>query len=212
MLVDDLRLTKVELGDFKLEALRTVNSARRLRIPVACLPDCFDEVFRAETRFRTAWTPYLHRTVDPPRLPVTTKERDQIRRVVGVQMREEHLVELVHRQTKPCEVCKRTAAQIEHEQVSFGIADFDENTGRSLRLGHERVATAQHRHPQLSIVQGFFARDEDVGILSLGRTNDRRYGQSLRAAQIGEQGQSFEFFLNCIYSFFVSFLRGYVAE
>ncbi len=78
--------------------------------------------------------------------------------VVGVQVRQEHLVELVDRQFQTRIVGEGAASEVENQKVALGVADFDEDAGRGLTTRHPRIAAAKHRHPQLAVLELLFTR------------------------------------------------------
>ena len=117
--------------------------------------------------------------VGAPHLGVAAGECDQVGGVVGVQVAEEHLVELVHRQLQARVVGERAAAEVEDEEVALGVADLDQDAGRGLGARHPGVAAAEHGHAQLAVLQLLLTGDERLGVLAPRRADDRRQGDRL---------------------------------
>ena len=138
------------------------------RVPGERLLDRFAEMPRAQARLRPAGSPDVNRPVRPPDLGQAAAEREHVAHVVGVQVGDEHLVERVHRQLQARVVREGTGPQVENQNVALGIADFDQDAGRSLGAGRPRIAAAEHRHAQLAVLEGFLARDEHLGVFCRG--------------------------------------------
>jgi hypothetical protein len=94
--------------------------------------------------------------------------------MVGMQMRDEHLVELVHRQLQTGEIRQRPGPEIKHDQIPLSIPHLDQNAPRRLSPRHPRIATAKHRRPQLIVLEPLLARNERLRILPPRITNNRR--------------------------------------
>ena len=153
----------------------------------------FGEVPRAQARLGPAGPPQVDRSVRPAHLRVAADEREQVARVVGVQVRQEHLVELVDRQLQTRIVCEGAAPEVENQEVALGVTDFDEDAGRGLAARHPRIAASEHRHSHLAVLELLFTRDKHLGVFPSRRANDWSQGDRLRPARKCRHGQGHGF-------------------
>ena len=181
-LVNHLGLAEVELGDHDLHALRVDGAVPGGGVPGQRFLNPFDEVLRAQARLGPAGTPHVDRPVGPSHLRPATRECDQVAHVVGVQVRQEHLVELVDRQLQTGVVRQGAAPDIEKQDVALRVADLDHHAGRGLRARVPGIAAAKHRHAQLAVFERFCARDEHLGVVPPRRADNRSQGDRLCAA------------------------------
>jgi hypothetical protein len=91
--------------------------------------------------------------------------------MVGVEVGEEHLVELVHGQLQARVVRERTAAEVDDEDVALCVADLDEDAAGGLGARDPGVAAAEHRHPDLAVLELLVAGHEHLGVLPPRRTD-----------------------------------------
>ena len=115
--------------------------------------DRFHEMLRAQAGFGPAWTPHVNWSIGPSHLRPAARERDQIAHVVGVQVGQEHLVELVDRQFQTGIVRRGAAAQVENQNVPLRVADLDQDAGRGLSACVPGVSASKHRHAHLAIFE-----------------------------------------------------------
>ena len=130
--VDHLDVHKVEFGHLDLHAGRVDGTGSGSGVPGQRLLNGFDKVPRAQARFGAAGAPHLDRPVRTPHLCVAAGERNQVGRMVGVQMGKEHLVQQVDWQLQARVVGKGAAPGVEKQEVALRVADFDEDAARGL--------------------------------------------------------------------------------
>jgi hypothetical protein len=133
---------------------------RRLRVPRKRFLDGAGEVPCAEARLGPAGPPQVNRSVGPAHLRVAADKRDEVARVVGVQVRQKDLVELIDRQLQTGIVRQRAAPEVENQQVALGVADLDEDAGRGLG----RASPKDCRFPAPSLANSPSSSSSSPGI------------------------------------------------
>src|SRR5690242_12957028 len=107
-----------------------------------------------------------------------------------MKMRDEHLVELVDWQLQTREVRQRPGPEIKHKQIALRIADLDQDAPRRLRPGPPRVATPEHRHAQLAVLELLLARNKRLRLPPPWFTDHRRRRDRSRSACEAEAERS----------------------
>src|SRR5512137_1181171 len=181
LFVNHLGFAEIELGHHDLHTLRVDGSVPGSGVPGEGFLNPFNEMPRAKAGLGAAGTPHEDRPVCPTYLRPAARERDEVGRMVCVEVRQEHLVELVDRQLQARIVGQGAAADVENQEVTLCITDFDKDAGCGLATRYPGIAAAKHRHPHFTVLDHLLTRNEHVGVLPSRRTYNRCHGDRLRS-------------------------------